>query len=95
MVVSRAPEHCALLQRTPLGGAEILSSSVLSGPMGDPSLVFLLLKELAWHQTRFTLPGLIVCLKGKYSHNDREYNETIMVSKNPTFTTKQHLAAHC
>lgn len=32
MVVNVSPEHCALLRRTPLGGAEILSSSVLPGP---------------------------------------------------------------
>lgn len=62
MVVNTAPKHLESLQRTPLGGAEILSSCVLSGPHRLPSmtLVVLLLKELAWHQTRFTLPGLIV-----------------------------------
>lgn len=36
MVVNTAPKHRALLRRTPLGGAEIPSSSVLLGPMGYP-----------------------------------------------------------
>lgn len=59
---ARLQEHRAPLQRTPLGGAEILSSSALPASRGLPwmSLVWLLLKASRHKAGRFTLPGLIV-----------------------------------
>lgn len=72
MVVSRAPEHCALLQRTPLGGAEILSSSVLSGPHGRPESGFLAVEGACVAPNKIYTSWFNCVLKGKYSHNDCE-----------------------
>lgn len=81
------------LRSMPLGGAEILSASVQPGSHGLPqmSLILLPLKELSWHNARFTLPGLIVFWRGKkkYTRNDCGYNEAIMGRWNPALTSKQ------
>lgn len=96
MVVNTDPKHRALLRRAPLGGAEILSSSVLTAPWatlndsGFPAVEGACMAPNKIYTSRFNC-----VLKGIYSHNDCEYNEAIMGSRNPTLTTKQHLAAHC
>lgn len=96
MVVNTASKHRALLWRVPLGGAEILSSSLSSGPwaaLNDSG--FLAFEGACVAPNKIYTSRFNCVLKGKYSHNDCEYNEAIIGSRNPTFTTKQHLAAHC